>query len=145
MEQALRDLAREVKSRALGREIMTAVERHMPEVGRLMDHKREVTVAWHRMEGPAYAAHVLNSFRDHGYTIPGDVHGVTPRQLLTRMAAVLREHGSATLQADVARYEALALEWLTTGDTSVWELMDRLRRIEINERPPIDREVTHVA
>jgi hypothetical protein len=109
-----------------------------------MDRKREVTVAWHRMEGPAYAAHVLNSFRDHGHTIPGDVHGVTPQQLVARMAAVLRKYGSAALQADIARYEALALEWLTTGDTSVWELVDRLRRIEIDQTPPADREVTHV-
>lgn len=140
MEQALRELTREVKSRALGREVAAAVERHMPEVARLFDRQREVALAWHRLRGPAYAAHVLNSFRDHGYTIPADVQGVTPARLVARLAAVLRKHGSDALRAELDRYEPLALDWAADA-TSVWRLVDRLRRLEADEPPASDREV----
>jgi hypothetical protein len=128
LEQTLNDFLGEVRARAIGREIIGAVERHAAEVGELVNHQRAVIVTWHRAHGPAWAAHALNSMRDHRYVIPLEIQGVTRGDLVTRMAAVLRKHGSAALQADLARYEALVLEWLTTGDTSVWPVIDRLQR-----------------
>jgi hypothetical protein len=128
LEQTLNDLVAEVRARAIGREVMGTVERHAAEVGELVNHQRAVMVTWHRAHGPAWAAHALNSLRDGRYVIPLEIHGVTRGDLVARMAAVLRKHGSAALRADLARYEALVLEWVTTDDTSVWPVIDRLRR-----------------
>jgi hypothetical protein len=135
-ERMLQGLQEEIRSRALGREIMDAIDGHRPEVERLARRKREVTVAWHRAQGPAYAAHVLHSLRDHRYQIPREVRGVTPAQAVRRMADALRRHGSDALRADVDRYLELALDWASDA-TSVWQLIQRMRRLEPDA--PVER------
>ena len=85
-----------------GAAIHEAAFRHGHEVVRLVHHCRPVTVAWHRSQGPAWAAHFLNSARDPGYRVPEDVKGVTQEMLLRRMAAELSNHGSEALRRDIA-------------------------------------------
>jgi hypothetical protein len=144
LDRILHEVTRELGRRALGREVLDAIRRHRLEIVRLLDRKPEVTVSWHRMKGPAWVAHVMNSLKDHGYAIPREVGGITPDRLVTRMAAVLRKHGSDDLRAAIDRYEPMALEW-TADVTSVWTLLERVRAMEI-DRPDgaIDREAMHV-
>jgi hypothetical protein len=129
LQLTLRDLEAEVRSKALGAAAMTALDRHRPEVLQLVNTQRQVAVTWRRNGGPAFAAHCLHSIRDHEYAIPESVEGVTPLMLMEKMASVLRRYGSAHLRADIDAYETLAYEWVE-GCTSIWQLVERMRRLE---------------
>jgi hypothetical protein len=129
LERTLQGLEFEIRRKALGREVVDKIGKHRPEAARLVDQNRAVKVAWHRGQGPAYAAHCLHSFQDRGYEIPSEVNGIPPRELVRRMAQVLKTHGSEGLQSDIREYEQLALEWIE-GCNSVWQLVDRLRTWE---------------
>ncbi|MBA3315744.1 MAG: hypothetical protein H0T47_20965 [Planctomycetaceae bacterium] len=129
LQRTLRDLEAEVRSKALGAAAMTAIDRHRPEVLRLVNTQRQVAVTWRRNGGPAFAAHCLHSIRDHEYVIPDSVEGVTPIMLVEKMAVVLRRFGSAKLRADIDAYESLAYEWVARC-SSIWQLVERMRRLE---------------
>lgn len=75
--------------------------RHSAEIANLVHHCRPVKVAWHRVKGPAWTAHLLNSWRNPDYVIPDTIEGVTRAQLLTRMREVLSRHGSLVLAASL--------------------------------------------
>lgn len=132
LERTLQSLESEIRQKTLGREILEKIQEHRPEVARLVDHHRAVKVAWQRCQGPAYAAHCLHSFEDKRHEIPSQVNGVRPKQLVERMARVLKSCGSEQLRRDIEDYEQIALEWIErcSADNSVWGLVDRLRRLE---------------
>jgi hypothetical protein len=132
MERKLQALKEEVGQRALGREVMNRVAKHRPEVARLIDHNRAVTVAWHRAQGPAFAAHCLHSFEDENYLIPSTVNGVTPVDLVKKMAQVLKANGSVELREDVEAHEIEVLD-LISGYRSVWCFVDRIRKLNLPE------------
>jgi hypothetical protein len=129
LERTLQSLEREIRQQALGRTVLDKIQEHRPEAARLVERNRAVKVAWHRCQGPAYAAHCLHSFQDKQYRIPSQVNGVTPWELVQRMAGVLKTYGSERLQNDIRDYEWLAREWIE-GCNSVWQLVDRLRKLE---------------
>ena len=129
LQDTLRVLEVEVRSKALGAAAMTALDRHRAEVLRLVNTQRQVTVTWRRNGGPAFAAHCLHSIRDHDYVRPDSVEGVTPILLMEKMATVLRRFGSSELRSDIDRYESLAYSWVE-GCTSVWQLVERMRGLE---------------
>lgn len=133
LQVTLRDLEAEVRAKALGAEVMAALDRHRAEVLRLVDAERRVTVTWRRNAGPAWAAHCLHSIRDHRYILPREVDGVTARELLVRMARVLARFGSAELRAAIENYEEMALDW-AADCTGVWQLVERMRGLEEAER-----------
>jgi hypothetical protein len=78
--------------------------RHRDEVTHLVEHRRPVTVAWHRHQGPAFAAAVNRSHRDPAYRIPRAINGVSRHALLVAMGRVLGEHGSPALQQDLRKH-----------------------------------------
>src|SRR5271165_387951 len=129
MERRLQGLEREIREKALGRAVLERIKEHRPELTRLIEHRRAVNVAWHRCHGPAYAAHCLRSFEDQRYEVPSEADGVTPLELIQRMARVLTAHGSERLRHDVTHYELLALD-LIAGCSSVWQLVDRIRELD---------------
>lgn len=129
LQATLRDLDAEVRSKALGAAAMAALDRHRAEVLKLVNTKRQVAATWRRNGGPAFAAHCLHSIQDHRYAIPASVDGVTPIQLLDRMAEVLRRYGSPELRGDIDEWESLAYAWVG-GCTSVWQLVERMRDLE---------------
>ncbi len=133
LQATLRDLEAELQSHALGAAAMATLDRHRAEVLRLVNTQRQVAVTWRRNRGPAFAAHCLNSIRDHAYPIPGLVDGVTPIRLLEKMAAVLRRYGSAELRADIDAWESLAYERVE-GCTSIWQLVEWMRGGEMSAR-----------
>lgn len=98
--------------------------RHGPEVVQLVHHCRPVTVAWHRSEGPAWAAHLINSARDASYRVPADVKGITQKMVLDSMAETLSMHGSDALRRDLQTHapNVIAL----AGLASVADLLQRL-------------------
>jgi hypothetical protein len=129
MERTLQSLEREIRQKTLGRKILDKIAEHRPEAARLVERNRAVKVAWHRAQGPAYAAHCLHSFENPRYEIPSHVNAVTPLELMQRMARVLKTYGSERLENDVREYEQLAIEWVA-GRNSVWQLVDRIRRLD---------------
>jgi hypothetical protein len=78
--------------------------RHRDEVTHLVEHRRAVTVAWHRHQGPAFAAAVNRSHREPAYRIPRAINGITRHALLIAMGRVLGEHGSPALQQDLRKH-----------------------------------------
>jgi hypothetical protein len=128
-QEVLRSLDDEVRKAPSGREALEAVDRHRSEVLKLLHRQRRVTLAWHRNHGPAFVAHGLHSVGNPDYVIPDAIDGVTPVQLMQRMATVLRKYGSAGLVADVDANETAVCEWIN-GCTSIWQLVDRMRRQE---------------
>jgi len=128
MERQFQGLQREICEKAMGREVLERIKEHRPEVARLIEKKRAVKVAWHRCQGPAYVAHCMRSLADQRHVVPDEVDGITPLELIQRMARVLKAHGSDRLQHDVGHYELLALD-LIAGCNSVWQLVDRIREL----------------
>jgi len=104
-------LRRRLAATPRGAEIMARVETHRGEVVSLVNHRRPVTVAWHRAQGPAFLAHALENARNPAHSIPFEIEEVGRRALLERMAEVLTAHGSRGLAAAIAahREEVLAL------------------------------------
>jgi hypothetical protein len=80
------------------------VRRHREEVAHLIEHCRPVTVAWHRHQGPAFAAAVNRNQREPRFRIPREINGVTRDGLLVAMARVLEEHGSFPLREDLREH-----------------------------------------
>jgi len=87
-----------------GAEAHARILEHREEVVGLVNHRRAVTVAWHKHQGPLFLSHFINNARNPNHLIPFKLNGITREALLRRMAAVLTEHGSAALGACIAEY-----------------------------------------
>jgi hypothetical protein len=94
-----------------GAELHAVVEELHPEVASLVRHSRRVKVAWHRHQGPAFLALVLDHLAGHAGGVPHAVAGVTREALLLRMRAALNADGSPALRAALDRHgdEVLAM------------------------------------
>ena len=101
----------DIRSRLLETEkgtlLVNLFEIHQKEVLNLINNDRKVKVMWHRLQGPAYAAHIVKSYREREYTIPQEIKGISIQELMIKMAKVLKENGSNGLQKDI---EANALQ-----------------------------------
>jgi hypothetical protein len=102
-------LRRKFYASARGAEIAELVERHVDEVIHLVNHCRPVTIAWHRHQGPAFLAHLLENARDPSHAVPAEIEGVSRETLMRNIADALFAHGSAELRAAMAPYRELAL------------------------------------
>lgn len=103
------------------------VDRHQHEVLGLINHKRAVTVAWQRNQGPAFVAAIARSARIADYRIPFEIEGVTRSALLEPLERVLLEHGSDELKRDMARHREDALQIAARGET-VEQLAELLKQ-----------------
>lgn len=115
----------------LGREIYTQVLEHRIEVVGLVNHRRPVTVTWHRAQGPGFLAHAIENVRNPSHRIPGFVDGVDRETLARRMAAILGEHGSRELKQAVEAWLPFVLENIE-GFDSLHELVEDLVRESVD-------------
>jgi len=92
-------------------------ERHHREILQLVNHKRPVTVVWHRAQGPAYVAALSRAGRVEQYRVPLQIAGVDRRGLLRAMERVLLEHGSEALRKDIERYRDELMSFADPWDT----------------------------
>lgn len=111
------------------RDLRATFELVRREVGYLVRNARPVTVAWHRAQGPAWFAHVLNHLRGETDSVPFAIAGVTRKAMLERMAEVLSAHGSNPLRDAIARHRDALMPILTAG-ADVQECMALLRAAE---------------
>jgi hypothetical protein len=97
-----------------GREMLARIRRRRPEIVELVNHRRPVTVAWRRNQGPSYLAALLRTAREPSYRLPDVLNGVTRKELADRMAAVFEQYGSEDLRTDLRRLSgALIHAWLS--------------------------------
>jgi hypothetical protein len=106
----LDEIISSLQSSAFGSEILHLYNEHHAEIRQLINHDRKVKVAWHRNSGPAFVAALLGGMRDLGQPIPKDVNELPIELAIRRMAAVLRERGSASLAAVANDYLIPVLE-----------------------------------
>jgi hypothetical protein len=106
-----------------GSRIDRLVETLGPEVMELVNHKRRVTVAWHRNKGPLFLNEAAANISDPGRKIPREIDGTGRDTLLRRMAEALMSYGSKGLREVVERYVDEAVSYVNQAD-SVHELVD---------------------
>ncbi len=120
----LDDIVRVLDTLEVGRAALAMFREHGDEINRLLNDNRQVKVAWHRYQGPAFTGHFIKSAREPGHRIPPEIADVSPANVVLRMSVVLQEQGSAALAAAVAA-NTVPLLHLVSGITSVEEMLER--------------------
>lgn len=113
-----------------GRMLVNLYEIHQKEVLNLINNNRKVKVMWHRLQGPAFTAHIAKSYREREYIIPQEVKGINIQELMIKMAEVLKENGSQKLQKDIDTY-ALRLINDTYQVRTMEEYLDKILSKEL--------------
>lgn len=115
-----------------GARLLELAERHRPEIVALVNHERHVTVAWHRVHGPALLAAVANTLRAGGDELPTTPPDRSLDTALERMGAVLAEHGSAALRAALDA-DGPALLAAVRGSGTLTEVLAKLETAPAGE------------
>jgi hypothetical protein len=126
----LAPLAERLDRSAGGRWLRGLVERHRREVVELVNHRRRVTVAWHRGQGPAWFAAFARSARRPDYRLPGEIDGITRERALNALHEVLVAEGSPELRADLVAHRDFLLTTLIACST-VDELFTLVERTPV--------------
>jgi hypothetical protein len=121
-------LAQRIQSMEGGQQLLQIVATHRSECLDLVNHRRAVTVAWQRNQGPTFLAALGRSAKEPSYRIPHEIQGVTREQALNGILQALAAHGSEALRADIAAYSDLLIGIVTNNDT-VDELLEALQEI----------------
>lgn len=108
-----------------GKVLVNLYELYQKEVLNLINQNRHIKVLWHRLQGPAFTAHVARSFREKAYAIPQEIKGVSLQELMIRMAEGLKENGSQALRKAI---EVHAL-WLINDTYRIATLEDYLEKL----------------
>ncbi len=85
------------------------VSTHLDEAQRLVATRRRVTVAWHRMAGPALLRAIVQTAPGEPVRIPAEIDGKDVRSGLSRFLDELAVEGSLPLRTDVTRHRELLL------------------------------------
>jgi hypothetical protein len=123
---------RELSTFDLGRRVVGFAEKHEREITRLINHNRRVTVAWHRAQGPAFAARLLRDFHGLDQPIPPAPDDATLTDGLRSMRDVFGTQGSPALAADAAALWTVA-ERAVPGSATLGGLIDNLRSLDAHE------------
>lgn len=110
-------------------------EKHFHEVMDLVNHKRPVTVAWHRNQGPAFVAAIARAVRVDAFEIPFEIEGINRETLLKKMGAILSEHGSVSLQNDISIFGPALLD-VIANHQSIEEIAHALLAISFIDEIP---------
>ncbi|MEO5817899.1 MAG: hypothetical protein ABIT20_21695 [Gemmatimonadaceae bacterium] len=119
------ELTRQLERSDVGRRALALFQNHGTEINELLNGNRNVKVAWHRYQGPAFTGHFVKSAREAGHVIPAEIEGVSTANTLIRMSVVLQEYGSPALAAAVDECTVSMLT-VISGATSVRDVLARL-------------------
>jgi hypothetical protein len=98
-----------------GRQLRALIRDHGSEIVDLVHHRKRVLSCWHRYQGPAFAALIVDAIRRPGRTIPRAHAGVSLARLLTEMRDILLREGGSSLRASVEENGEWLLGWLPSG------------------------------
>lgn len=118
-------MQRRMEESPLGRELSTQIRHHLPECINLVNHHRAVMVTWQRVQGPSFLAQWMNGVRNPSLVVPREINGVTMNSALLRLAAVLKEFGTESLQQSIDVYGLDLMEVLDRS-ASVDELLENI-------------------
>jgi len=113
-----------LETTASGRDALAMFRDHGDEINRLLNENRQVKLAWHRYQGPAFTGHFIKSAREPEHRIPAEIDGISPANVVLRMSAVLQDEGSAALAAAVEA-NTVPLLHLVSGIATVEEALER--------------------
>ncbi|HSO85247.1 MAG TPA: hypothetical protein VLQ91_01755 [Draconibacterium sp.] len=124
----------DIRSRLLetekGSVFVNLYEIHQKEVLSLINNNRKVKVMWHRLQGPAFTAHIARSYREREYIIPQEIKGINLQELMIKMAEILKENGSQELRKDI-EVHALSLINDTYRVTSLEKYLEKILSKEV--------------
>jgi len=100
-QQKFAEIKNEFLSRKEIAEFYQLVLKHQDEVVNLINYKRPVTVAWHRLAGPAFTAQFVKSFHESGYEVPAVIKGLTLKQFFYSLKKIFYEYGSNELKKTI--------------------------------------------
>jgi hypothetical protein len=117
-ETDLAGLGDRLRSSEAGARLFAVLQQHQRELSHLVGNSRAVKVIWHRHEGPAFLAQILNHLRGNVPRMPVEIRGVQRRVLLMRLRAAFMTQGSYELQCALEEHGdlMLALSAATTFD-----------------------------
>jgi hypothetical protein len=118
----------ELKSSEKGKEILELITCHLDEVTKLINHNRDVMVTWQRNKGAVFFSQFMGSGFDDNIILKKNVEGIQLTSLLRRMAAVLQDHGSASLVNTIDEYFLRVLAYAENVD-SMQQIFQKLRTL----------------
>ena len=108
-EPDLAGLGERLRASETGARLFAVLKEHQREIGFLVRTSRAVKVAWHRHEGPAHLAQILNHLRGFAPRMPVEIRGVSRRALLLKLRLALMSQGSHELQQAIGNHGDLIL------------------------------------
>lgn len=93
-----------------GKSILKLVNAFSYEVLNLINHKRQVTVTWHRNKGAAFLSELGQSAKFPDSRISKEIEGINRKEAVQNITAILKEHGSEGLRTTINQYESLLLK-----------------------------------
>jgi hypothetical protein len=125
----LEHLENRLKQSQTGRDIYEVFRAHAEEILELINHRRQVTVVWHRNHGPEFIGQVVKSGFEEDFEVPQEIQGVTLIQLLRRMASILLDHGSPPLKEMIGQYYQLVMGWAQRF-TNLSQILDAIAKMD---------------
>lgn len=99
--QVARDLVDALSRAPAGRQLLDLAHRYGERIAELVHEHRRVLVAWHRAQGPAFAAALLRAAQHADGALPREINGVALTESLRRMREVLLREGDEELRGAV--------------------------------------------
>ena len=99
--EVTRDLEAALSRVPAGRQLLDLVRRYGERIAHLVHEHRRVMVAWHRAQGPAFAAALLRGQQRGDGVLPREINGVALSESLRRMREVLLREGDQELREAV--------------------------------------------
>ena len=115
LADALSELETEIGHFSEGRRMLELFKEHRVELLDLVRNRREVMVAWHRYQGPAYLANIARSVRRENKPIPEQINGISLQSLVLKMTAVLQRNGTPELAQSVQDNYLQLMNMLSAG------------------------------
>lgn len=125
----LEDLEDRLQQSQTGKEVHAVFSAHAEEMMQLINHRRPVTVVWHRNHGPEFIGHVVKSGFEEDFEFPNEIEGVTIDKLLRRMASVMLDYASSGLRATIGKYYQLVMSWVGKV-TNLSQLLDEISKMD---------------
>lgn len=110
-----------------GSRLLQVFNQHVDEVFFLVQHHRQVTVAWQRNQGPAFISSLLETGVTPGTQLKKEINGISVYMLIRRMAAALQDAGSPPLRKAIGDHVAVILQWVTECN-SINDVLEKLRQ-----------------
>lgn len=111
-------LEADINDSHVGHLLVRKVNQHRPEIFNMVNKCKPVMITWHRNKGPAFVAHCLRNLTEPAHKIPLEVEGVSRKQLISRMAEILKQNGSDELKIDFDTAFPYVMKYINEIDTA---------------------------